>query len=206
MLEIRNPDGSLAQRKEFENSLTPSFGWAPLIGVLSGQFTAGTWAVVVGYGANLGVSLGQTAAACASMVASNQGPCSTLSVSVNSAGPFYGALVLQGTTVAATSAGAIDSVSTFLGTCPAGGINLQHVGTGTVMFSVTFKTSGAETIAAADTVVSTMAATSEPVPVSAGATGAFRLGRRGWIRVVPSPCRSFSTGRRLLPGCRSGSS
>ena len=72
---------------------------------------------------------------------------------MNSAGPFYGALVLQGTTVAATSAGAIDSVSTFLGTCPAGGINLQHVGTGTVMFSVTFKTSGAETIAAAENIV-----------------------------------------------------
>jgi hypothetical protein len=48
VIEVRNPDGSLAQHREFENSLVPD-GGAPLLSqMLGGAVVPGNWSVVLG--------------------------------------------------------------------------------------------------------------------------------------------------------------
>jgi hypothetical protein len=122
VLEIRNPDGSVASRKEFENALAPGSGnGAYLIsGLFNGTFTAGPWVAIVSVNTQnlqnpvLNLSTAQTAGGCA--VAVSNGPCaSSLQATINGAGQ----IVLQGTTPAATASGVLQSVATnYLGCAP----------------------------------------------------------------------------------------
>jgi hypothetical protein len=113
VLEIKNPDGSLASRKEFENSLAAGTGnGAALIApLLVGGATVGPWVVAIFSSGTSGpfLSVTQTAVGC---VAANN-PCSS-SLNVSSAA---GQIVFQGSTPAATAAGPITSVSTAVSTC-----------------------------------------------------------------------------------------
>jgi hypothetical protein len=48
VIEVRNPDGTLAQRREFENSLSPL--QSQLQSLLAGNSVVGGWEIVLGYG------------------------------------------------------------------------------------------------------------------------------------------------------------
>ena len=115
VLEIKNPDGSVASRKEFENSLATGTGngAALLAQLLGGGATVGPWLVVIfsGPGAPF-LSVAQTASGC---LFSASGPCSN---SLNVSSPA-GQLILQGATPPATAAGPITSVTTSVVTCAA---------------------------------------------------------------------------------------
>ena len=121
VLEIKNPDGSVASRKEFENSLNPFTGAPLLFSLLDGGATVGPWAVsisVAGVPPSV-LSVAQTAAGCSGVLGSG-GLCSnSLTLSAAASG-----LVFQGTTPAATAGGPINSVTTEVFTC-AGNISPQ---------------------------------------------------------------------------------
>ncbi|HET6959298.1 MAG TPA: hypothetical protein VFI56_22055 [Vicinamibacterales bacterium] len=51
VVDIRNPDGTLASHLDFENALTPS-GAQTVAGLLSRQYGAGTWMVILYGGPN----------------------------------------------------------------------------------------------------------------------------------------------------------
>ena len=114
VLQINNPDGTLASRHEFENSLL-STGATPLSTVLAGAGTAGAWGVLItaaGPGAAL---IYQTANQCSTLPTLYAGTCSaSLTVSTT-----QGQIVLQGTTAAfpASLAGTVLQVQTTLYTC-----------------------------------------------------------------------------------------
>jgi len=48
VIEVRNPDGSLVSRTEFENAVDPSFGTGHLAGLLKQARTPGHWAIRLG--------------------------------------------------------------------------------------------------------------------------------------------------------------
>ncbi len=116
VLEIKNPDGSLASRHEFENSLAtapPSTGPALLGGLLYGQYAAGPWMVYVRFNDihSTALAVAESPAVCTLLLNLNApGPCSsTLNVS--------GLVVLQGTTPAAPFAGSLVEVGSVMYPC-----------------------------------------------------------------------------------------
>jgi len=118
VLEIKNPDGSLASRHEFENSLSTATNSGPtlLSGLLSGQYAAGPWTVYVQFNdvAGTALSVAESAAVCTHLLSQNPtgGPCSS-TLNVSSGTP----LVLQGTTPAAPSAGTLIQVGSLMYPC-----------------------------------------------------------------------------------------
>jgi len=118
VLEIKNPDGSLASRHEFENSLASATNSGPtlLSGLLSGQFSAGPWMVYVQFNDVAGTTLvvAESAAVCTHLLSQNPagGPCSS-TLTVSSGTP----LVLQGTTPASPSAGTFIQVGSSMYPC-----------------------------------------------------------------------------------------
>jgi hypothetical protein len=116
LLQVRNPDGSVASRHEFENSLVTSnnlfaagpFGLAQL---LTGQAYASQWIV----------ALTNSITACCAVFSIQQTPCPgtpscsplTVTQTANLAG-----LVLQGTSAPAAAAATISTVATYFFACP----------------------------------------------------------------------------------------
>jgi hypothetical protein len=120
VLEIRNPDGSVASRKEFENSLATGTGnGAVLIAqLLAGGVTAGPWAVIIGVvtgGASYSLFAAQTAALCSYL--SSSPPVYPCSSSLTISGTGAGQLIFQGSTPATTAAGGVAGVGTEVFTC-----------------------------------------------------------------------------------------
>jgi hypothetical protein len=110
VLEIRNRDGSVAQRKEFENSLATGTGngGALLATLLAGSASVGPWLVLFSNNGNAALGITESAAlGCAF-------PCSS-SLTVSSSA---GQLVLQGATPLAAAPTTINSVSTIMSLCP----------------------------------------------------------------------------------------
>jgi hypothetical protein len=119
VLEIKNPDGSLASRHEFENSLATATDTGPLLlsFLLTGQYAAGPWMVYLQLNDAAGTSLvvAESPSVCTLLHNQNPagGPCSsTLGVS-SGAVP----LVLQGTTPGAPFAGSIIQVGSVMYPC-----------------------------------------------------------------------------------------
>jgi hypothetical protein len=119
VLEIKNPDGSLASRHEFENSLATVTNTGPVLlsFLLTGQYAAGPWAVYLQFNDVAGTSLvvAESPAVCTLLQNQNPagGPCSsTLGVS-SGAVP----LVLQGTTQGAPFAGSLIQVGSLMYPC-----------------------------------------------------------------------------------------
>jgi hypothetical protein len=119
VLEIKNPDGSLASRHEFENSLATATNSGPVLlsFLLTGQYAAGPWVVYIQLNDPAGTSLvvAESPAVCTLLLNQNPagGPCSsTLSVS-SGATP----LVLRGTTMGAPFAGSLIQVGSLMYPC-----------------------------------------------------------------------------------------
>lgn len=121
-IEVRNPDGSLATHREFENSLQPQ-GASLLSSILGRQNTAGPWEV------GLGVALASEVPPClastgigvecdifepATGISAGNNTFTTLSVSTGAAG----SLVLSGTAVAGQT-GIINTVGSVEWLCAA---------------------------------------------------------------------------------------
>ena len=107
VLEIRNANGSLASRHEFENSLATATNTGPVLlsFLLTGQYAAGPWAVYIQLNDLAGTSLvvAESPAVCTLLHNQNPagGPCSsTLNVSVGAT-----PVVLSGTTTGSPIAG-----------------------------------------------------------------------------------------------------
>src|SRR5579871_6654695 len=117
VLQIRNRDGSVASRREFDNSLAtgPNNGGAALSQILAGVVVVRPWFVQFSSGgkAVLGVTTAQTSCGY---------PCSNfLTIDFNSE---PGQLVFQGVTPLATAATTVDTVSNLVGLC---GISVNPV-------------------------------------------------------------------------------
>jgi hypothetical protein len=119
VLEIRNPDGSLAQRKELENSLLVSAGGGQgaLAQLLNGGVVVGGWAVLLYSHNTLGAAaIAQNAQDCARLSGIGScGPTLTVSLSADTTQLF-----LQGTSAPVLSNDPITLVESYLLTCPAG--------------------------------------------------------------------------------------
>jgi hypothetical protein len=104
IIEVRDPDGTLVTRREFENSLTSTAG-AFLPTILSRQSTIGFWSVSISDPANT------------TTLSVQEG--SALTVSAPSSGANAGKFVLTGSTVAAGGLTSIGTVGTNLTVCSA---------------------------------------------------------------------------------------
>lgn len=127
VINVRNPDGSLAEHREFENSLQAS-GAGFLVGLLSGYLVPGDWMIVLGPQSGNGACTA-TYEFCG-MVRSTAtypavGYCaiyyctgSTLSYAYNFGTDFAGpySIVLSGS-ITANQTGTIGNVATVLNTC-----------------------------------------------------------------------------------------
>jgi len=129
MLEVRNPDGTLASRKEFENSLITSGdgnGSRALTAVLAGGAAVAGWYVELQLAAPGNPSCTSTSPCQAIVIAQAAATCgltSALSCSPSLTAVVGGTgaqLILQGTSAAVGSAGTIPSVYTALITCNPG--------------------------------------------------------------------------------------
>jgi hypothetical protein len=114
IIDVRNPDGTLAAHHEFDNSLQGS-GAQLLVGSLSRTEVAGTWLVQL-WG-NVCPGNGN----CALFEPADPAPATpysfkTLTFSVPGSGPYAGALMLNGAFTAPLS-GAISMVATSLNVC-----------------------------------------------------------------------------------------
>jgi hypothetical protein len=111
VMEIRNPDGSTASRKEFENSLTTgtNSGNGMLASLLTGAVTAGPWFVLISSGGPASYTLAESAGACTI----TSPPCQAgLTVTESNR-----QIVMQGTTAAMTVSFPITGVSTSMANC-----------------------------------------------------------------------------------------
>jgi hypothetical protein len=125
MLEVRNPDGTLASRKEFENGLVPGGvgGGALLTNILLGGVTAGNWFVQLQYGTSSNPNCTQPCTVL--IIAPSAQECSVISLAGQScttsltsvAGGGGTQIILQGTSSPAPFNGTVVSVSSGMTTC-----------------------------------------------------------------------------------------
>jgi hypothetical protein len=127
VINIRNPDGTLAQHHEFENSIAPT-GQGLLVGLLSGYLVPGDWMVALGPQSGNGAcnatvqycGLVHDAATWPAVAYCGQYDCtgSTLSYAYNFGTGFGGpfSIVLSGS-ITANQTGTIGFVRTILNTC-----------------------------------------------------------------------------------------
>ncbi len=112
IIEVRNPDGTLVTRREFENSLHPG-GVAALSSILARTTSPGFWQVVVdgSQGSQPCVQNGTLPSGCAAVEPASgpgfpaNGSYPTLKVSAPTTGANSGQLVLTGTVTAQATAG-----------------------------------------------------------------------------------------------------
>jgi hypothetical protein len=124
MLEARNPDGTLASRKEFENALVTGVGSGSnaLATVLAGGASVGGWYVelaAVCSPACPNLTIAQSPAICAGPVAPPGSSC-TSSLTAVVGGSNLNQLTLQGTSAPVANVGTILIVQTTLLTCNPG--------------------------------------------------------------------------------------
>jgi hypothetical protein len=121
IIEVRNPDGTVSTRREFENALVaPGAGALSLL--LAQQAVPGTWFVWIG--ANPCIRLGNPTGCAMTNAYGAQGGVPTeffpsLTVTAPTSGPNAGKVVFEGTATATNPApSAINSVLTQLWMCP----------------------------------------------------------------------------------------
>ena len=145
VIDVRNPDGSLAQHRDFENSLESS-AQGTLAGLIGGQFSMGNMMIAMGYSGAQGPCQATVSFPgwCAVVVNLSTHPavdyCSayvcaptlteTFNSGTNYAGPYN--LVLTGS-ITANAAGTVNSVYTIFGSCA----NIPFGGNGPTTFSTT---------------------------------------------------------------------
>jgi hypothetical protein len=137
VINVREPDGTLVEHREFENSLQPG-GAGMLVGLLSGYMVPGDWMIVLGPGNNGGLSacVGPLFPACGLVHNISTYPAISLCGSVGNGSGFYctgsvlsytynligvtgvgsGSIVLNGT-ITANQTGQIGQVQTILSAC-----------------------------------------------------------------------------------------
>jgi hypothetical protein len=113
IIDLRNPDGTLATHREFENSLQPS-GAAALASNLARQIVTGTWLIQL----QGTVCSGFYCAIYENLDTNASGPnvFKPLTVGAPTSGSYSGDLVLSGSFIAPTS-GTVTAVSTYVNTC-----------------------------------------------------------------------------------------
>jgi len=126
-IEVRNSDGTLAQRREFKNALVAQ-GATALANVLGRQKSLSNWSVTLSDVSGLGPCVsggsgGAVACAILESVLGNLGDPTrffpNLSVAVPTSGPNSGKLVLSGSATASnTQPSSIADVSTWIELCP----------------------------------------------------------------------------------------
>jgi hypothetical protein len=114
IIDLRNPDGTLAAHREFENSLLPS-GASALVSNLARAIVTGTWVIQL----QGTVCSGSYCAIYENLDTNASGPqvFKPLTVEAPTSGPYSGNLVLFGSFVAPTS-GTVTAVTTYVNTCP----------------------------------------------------------------------------------------
>jgi hypothetical protein len=120
-IDVRNPDGTPASHRDFENSLEPA-GAAGLVGSLSRASVTGLWLVALeGSGGSSPCNNPSTGFCLMAEPTEAPGPFDSrnLAVSVPTTGPNSGKIVLNGSLTASAS-GAIALVSTELDVCAVG--------------------------------------------------------------------------------------
>jgi hypothetical protein len=129
IIDVRNPDGTLASHRDFENSLVPS-GAALLVGSLSRTSVTGLWTVVTGSNTAPGACGSSAFCTIAEPTEVGINNSNNLIVSAPTSGPNSGRIVLAGSFTAAGSA-TITTVSTTLDVCAVGvtatGCNLSDL-------------------------------------------------------------------------------
>lgn len=120
VLEIKNPNGSLASRHEFENSLATVTNSGPVLlsFLLTGQYAAGPWMVYVQLNDPAGTSLVVAESPAVCTLLQNQNPAGGLCSSTLSVSSGATPLVLQGTTAGAPIAGSFVQVGSSMFPCP----------------------------------------------------------------------------------------
>jgi hypothetical protein len=115
-ITVRNADGSVASRNEFENSLNPGTGSAALVQILGRTATPGLWEIFLGTVDSAGTTQSLSMFEAASTVPVGPKSFKGLLVSADAAG-----LHLSGTAKAAIAqpTATINAVSTYLYLCPA---------------------------------------------------------------------------------------
>jgi len=127
VIDVKNPDGSLAAHREFENSLTgPNQGQLLLAGLLSGYYVAGDYAIQLGNSICQGIDQG---AGVCSIVASQTGlpgsylcslgECSATlkyTYNLNPAAAVSASMVMSGSAVP-DETGLLNTVSTVYNVC-----------------------------------------------------------------------------------------
>ena len=121
-IDVRNPDGTLASHRDFENSLQSS-GAADLVGSLSRSSVTGLWLVVLAGSASAPSPCNNPSTGFCLMAEPTEAPGTfdsrNLAFSVPTTGPNSGKIVLTGS-LTATASGAIALVSTELDVCAVG--------------------------------------------------------------------------------------
>lgn len=113
VMDVKNPDGTLAAHKEFENSLTTGMNQGNnfLATLLAGSTVPGPWAMSVLINGTLLYNIVQTSAICFS----NPEGCATgMTVTVSNQ-----QIIFQGTTTPMLAPGPVSYVATSLATCAA---------------------------------------------------------------------------------------
>jgi hypothetical protein len=115
-MEVRNPDGSLVERREFENALQTGFGDQTLAKVLARTVTLGGWSIALGATSTSGTlpfTAGTGFIVESSYPRSESNRFKTLTVSVPASGDNRNKLVLNGTATAQRD-GSIGMVGTLV--------------------------------------------------------------------------------------------
>jgi hypothetical protein len=192
-IEVRNPDGTVATHREFENSLSASTGPNLLAGLLSGNYVAGPWNIALrGTPGPCSTSpaTGAPGIGQCSIIPSNAidligffSPCSATPTQVTSgtqpycydnmtesltgSGSLFTSLTMSGT-VYADQGSTISSVATFLITCPSS--NTTSGAPGTTVAPTTTSPSACLSVTGVGNIAFTGTTLATPVPVIAGQT------------------------------------
>ncbi len=120
IVDVRNPDGTLAVHREFENTLNPT-GAATLVGSLSRASVTGLWQVALL--ASIAASpCNEASGVCLIGESAEVYPLDSRNLLVNAptSGPNSGKIVLTGS-VTVVGSGTFSGVATFVDVCAAGG-------------------------------------------------------------------------------------
>lgn len=186
---VRNPDGTVATRREFENSLVNNVGPNLLAGLLSGNFAVGPWSITLRgapgpCGTYLVPGLGQCnivpgntptqAAGCSptpTPVSSGTQPyCyDDLMESLTGAGTYFTSFTMSGA-VYADQASTVSSVGTYLTTCPGAGATTTPVAPGTPVAPTTTSPSACLLTTESGNVPFTSTTLANSIAVAAGQT------------------------------------
>jgi len=188
-IEVRNPDGTVATHREFENSLVSGTGPNLLVGLLSGNYVAGPWTIV----------LRGAPGPCSTFLASGLGTCyitagnapteatgcsptptpvssgtqpycyDDLMESLTGTGTYFTSFTMSGS-VYADQASTVTSVATYMTSCPGANQTTTSVAPGTLVAPTATSPSACLLTTNLGNTEFTSTALANSIPVAAGQT------------------------------------